>query len=580
MDTTTQPTQEAATPTSSTTTTEPPAQPKQTSDKTPPKTDNTPLFDPPKKKLPKWVKVSAALAVVGGLSYVFFIGPMIKAGRDILASGYFHETAQVRDVSVVVSSTGTVKPIDSYNVTPLVTGDLLEAPFEEGDIVRAGDLLFHFDDESGLNSLAQAQLNIDRANLTYRQALESVAPYATGAGIIQTLHVKNGDPVGAGTLIATISDNSAMTIKIPFHASQTSLFSVGSSATITLETTLETLYGSVVSISGADEVGAGNVVLRQVEFRVTNPGALGSGTSATASVGTSEGEIYSAGVGTFESNHSHQVYAGTSGEISSLYVREGSSVSYGTQIASIGGTAANATLENARISVQSAILSYESAQKAMEHYTITAPISGTVIEKKFKAGDTLDSASLTSAGGNLAVIYDMSSLTFEMEIHELDINKIELGQKVLITADAVEGATFTGVVDTININGVTMAGMTTYPITVIIDNPEGLKPGMNVAADVLISSVSEVITVPIDAVIRGEDGAYVLVAEPSAFNENGTFTTPSNSHRVFVELGANDENYIEITSGLTTEDIVIWENQTVNMFQNMVGSTGGPMGGF
>ena len=51
---------------------------------------------------------------------------------------------------------------------------------------------------------------------------------------------------------------------------------------------------------------------------------------------------------------------------------------------------------------------------------------------------------MTSAGGNLAVLYDMSTLTFEMKVNELDINNIQVGQEVEITADALEGMTFKG----------------------------------------------------------------------------------------------------------------------------------------
>lgn len=537
----------------------------------------SPLFDPPKKKLPKKLKFLILFAVSALCVYAFLIQPMMNAGKEFAALGYLYERAEVRDVTVSISSTGTVKPIDSYNVTPLVTGDIVSSPFEEGDLVTAGDLLFQFDDDVGVNALKQAQLSIDRAVLTYNSALESVAPYATGAGIVQTLHVKVGDPVNTGSVIATIADNSNMTVKIPFHSTQAGLFTVGTPGTITLESTMEMLHGTIISISGVDEIGAGNVLLRQVEFRVTNPGAIADGSTATASVITSLGEIFSASNGTFQANQSHTVYAGTSGEISALHVREGSSVSYGTSIATIGGSAANSLVENARIGVESARLSYESAQKTMDNYAITAPISGTVIEKNFKMGDTLDSASLASAGGNLAVIYDMTTLTFEMSVHELDINKVLVGQHVAITADAVEGASFTGVVDKININGVTMAGMTTYPITVLLNDPEGLKPGMNISAEVMVSTVESVLAVPIDAVSRGEDGPYVLVAQAGAFDTTGKLVDPTLSERVLVTLGANDERYIEITSGLTTDDIVLWENQSVNMFASMMSS--GPMGG-
>ena len=80
-------------------------------------------------------------------------------------------------------------------------------------------------------------------------------------------------------------------------------------------------------------------------------------------------------------------------------------------------------------------------QKVLEDYTITAPISGTVVEKNFKAGDTLDSTSASSA---MAVIYDLSELEFELGVDELLIGKVQVGQDVIITADALPGPELRG----------------------------------------------------------------------------------------------------------------------------------------
>ena len=195
-----------------------------------------------------------------------------------------------------------------------------------------------------------------------------------------------------------------------------------------------------------------------------------------------------------------------------------------------------------------------------------------MIEKNFKAGDNIESSSLTAAGGNLAVIYDMSSLTFEMKIAELDINKIEVGQTVTITADAVEGETFTGVVDKVSINGVTVGGMTSYPVTVSILEPGSLKPGMNVSADIIVERVGEVLCVPVEAVNRGAEKPYVQVAPASALDENGNLTDISSLERREVTLGRNDDSYIEITGGLEEGEIVVWQNQVSNPFAAMVAS--------
>lgn len=165
----------------------------------------------------------------------------------------------------------------------------------------------------------------------------------------------------------------------------------------------------------------------------------------------------------------------------------------------------------------------------------------------------------------------MSTLTFEMKIDEKDINKVQVGQEVTITADAVEGVTFSGVVDTVNINGTTVSGQTNYPVTVVINDPQDLKPGMNVSADIIVERAGTVLCVPVDAVNRGSDKPTVQVAQEGALDENGNVVDPSKLETREVTLGRNDNDNIEITSGLSEGEIVVWVNEVSNPFAAMMG---------
>ena len=104
-----------------------------------------------------------------------------------------------------------------------------------------------------------------------------------------------------------------------------------------------------------------------------------------------------------------------------------------------------------------------------------------------------------------------------MSIDELDISSVEVGQEVRITADAVEGKTYTGVVTEVSVAGTTSGGITTYPVTVRIDETDGLLPGMNVDAEIVISSADDVLAIPSAAVSRG-DMVLVTANSPSAVN--------------------------------------------------------------
>lgn len=531
-----------------------------------PEQDSTPTWKAPKKKR-RWPKVVIAVLLVLAALFFFVIRPMLGAGKELLAGAYLTSTAQMQEMTVSVSSTGTIQPIDSYNVSGMVTGEVLEAPFEVGDQVEKGDVLYRIDPGSAETALQQAQLSVQQAQLNYDSIVDGLNPKASGAGVVQKLHVKKGDLVSAGSPIADISDTSTMTLTVPFQSADAQRIAVGSSAQVTLAGTLETLTGTVESVANADLVGNGGALVRQVKIRVQNPGALTTSTTATAKVGS----IACAGSGTFEANLTQTVVATGSGEVVSLNVSAGSRVSAGQVLATLGGSSAQTSLENASISLQNAQLSLQNAQDALDNYTITAPISGTVIEKNFKAGDTIDNNSLTAAGGTLAVLYDMSTLTFEMKIDEKDINKIQVGQEVTITADAVEGVTFSGVVDTVNINGTTVSGQTNYPVTVVINDPQDLKPGMNVSADIIVERAGTVLCVPVDAVNRGSDKPTVQVAQEGALDENGNVVDPSKLETREVTLGRNDNDNIEITSGLSEGEIVVWVNEVSNPFAAMMG---------
>lgn len=531
-----------------------------------PEQDSTPTWKAPKKKR-RWPKVVIAVLLVLAALFFFVIRPMLGAGKELLAGAYLTSTAQMQEMTVSVSSTGTIQPIDSYNVSGMVTGEVLEAPFEVGDQVEKGDVLYRIDPGSAETAMQQAQLSVQQAQLNYDSIVDGLNPKASGAGVVQKLHVKKGDLVSAGSPIADISDTSTMTLTVPFQSADAQRIAVGSSAQVTLAGTLETLTGTVESVANADLVGNGGALVRQVKIRVQNPGALTTSTTATAKVGS----IACAGSGTFEANLTQTVVATGSGEVVSLNVSAGSRVSAGQVLATLGGSSAQTSLENASISLQNAQLSLQNAQDALDNYTITAPISGTVIEKNFKAGDTIDNNSLTAAGGTLAVLYDMSTLTFEMKIDEKDINKVQVGQEVTITADAVEGVTFSGVVDTVNINGTTVSGQTNYPVTVVINDPQDLKPGMNVSADIIVERAGTVLCVPVDAVNRGSDKPTVQVAQEGALDENGNVVDPSKLETREVTLGRNDNDNIEITSGLSEEEIVVWVNEVSNPFAAMMG---------
>lgn len=510
-----------------------------------PETKSAPLWTGPKKRR-KWLKRLIVIAAVLALLFWMVIRPMLS-GPAVMSGAYQPVQVQRQDLTVAVSGSGTVTPIESYQVSSLVTGEILESPFEDGDQVEQDQLLYRIDPGSAQTALQQAQLSVQQAQMNYDTLASSLQVKAIGGGVVQTLHVQEGDLVSAGTAIADISDTSTMTLTVPFQAGDAAHISVGQTAQVTLSGTLETLSGTVESVASADQVGSGGALVRQVKIRLTNPGALTETTSATARVGT----YACAAGGTLSPQLRQTITAAASGEITNLNVSVGSRVSAGAVLATIGGESAENSLADAALAVQNAQLSLQSAQQALDSYTITSPISGTVIEKNLKTGDQLNGGD----SGAMAVIFDLSQLELQMDVSELDIGQIQPGQTVAITAEALPGQTFTGVVEKVSVNGTTTDGFTTYPVTILLSEYGDLNPGMNVSAHIIVERAENALCVPAEAV--NSDGT-VLVAGEGAFAEDGvTIADPSKIESRTVALGRGDQDYVEITSGLEEGETVL-----------------------
>ena len=201
--------------------------------------------------------------------------------------------------------------------------------------------------------------------------------------------------------------------------------------------------------------------------------------------------------------------AEASGKITGLTLMPGDSVTSGQKLCTITGDSVDNQITNAKNSLANAKDSVESAQNRLDDYKITSPITGTVVEKTVKTGDNVGTSS--NSNNTLCIIYDLSYLQMTLNIDELDIDNVEVGQTVNITSDAKEGQTFTGVVTKVSVVGTTSSGTTTYPVTVRIDETDGLRPGMNANAEIVVAEAANALTVPNAAIVRGARGALTKI---------------------------------------------------------------------
>ena len=530
----------------------------------------------PKKKR-RWKKFAVAgvaLVVVAGVAW-----QLLSPSQSAAAADTSYTTAEVTrmDVSSSITGSGTLEAADSYSVSTLLEGTILTADFEEGDQVEEGTVLYTIDSSDAANSLEQAEISLNQAQRSYSNQLESQEDLTITApvtGQVYSIDVEVGDEVAAGETVATVRDSQTMSLEVSFPADDAASFYVGQSATVTLDSTFETLSGTISKIAGTDTVLTGNVVVRTVTIDVTNPGGLSTTQTASAAVGSAT----STSSGTFTYKEEETVTAEVSGEIAAIRVSEGDQVSSGQTLIVLTSDDLDDQIQSAQDSLRNAEISYENQTEQLEDYTITAPITGTIVDKNYNAGETSESNQV------LCTIYDLSYLTMTLSVDELDIANIAVGQSVTIVADAVEDTTYTGVVTKVSVAGTSSGSATTYPVTIRIDETDGLLPGMSVDATIELASAENVLAIPSAALNRGNT---VLVTADSPSAVNGTLVESTTEggedyYSVEVTIGVNGDDYIEITSGLQEGDTVAYiptSSSSDSMFGMMGGMPGGMGGG-
>ena len=500
------------------------------------------------KKNWKWL---VPLVVVAAAGAVFLIGGGNKAASGDVT---YAETTPVRqDVSNSLSGTGTLNPANTYTVKSLVDGKILTGDFEEGDKVEEGDVLYTIDSSDASTNLEKASIALQQAQRSYDKTVDLQYVRAEVDGTVSSLKVAKGDQVTSGQEVAVIRDSSKMLLNLLFPAADAANFSVGQSADVVLDGTFESLKGTITAVTGTDELSTGNLLVRTVTIRVNNAGGLTTAQAATANVNG----VSSIASATFAYQAERTLTAPAAGTVSSINVQEGDDVTKGDILIELSGDDLTESIQSASETLRSAEISMQNQQDTMSNYIITSPISGTIIEKDAQQGEALTS------GSTLCVIYDLNYLEMVINVDELQISSLSVGQKVQITADAVQDKNYVGTVTRVSMKGASNGGTTTYPVTIRIDETDGLRPGMNANAEIVVAEAANALTVPNAAIVRG---GYVLVTQdsPSASKADTTMEAPEGFVYVAVKTGVSDDDYTQIVSGIQEGDTIGYDPNSVS----------------
>lgn len=590
----------------------------------------------------KQLIVFAILLAVIIAVIVIGIAKASKSGEKNLE----YETVQVErhSISRTVDGSSVIEANDTYDVTALVTGEILTDTFNEGDVVTKDSVLYTIESSDVRNKVTQAENSLTKARQDFSDAVKKRADAIKTNGLnksntqdsvqkalnsvetaqknynnltvksdytgrISQVLVEEGDSVGDGTKLAKIENTSQFKIQIPFNAADASTIKNGDTAELTVAASGDKLYGTVTNVASSTTSTAAHAIVRYVTIKVDNPGALNVSERASAVING----VACSDLGMFEYLESGYITAKTNGKVGSLYIDENDYITKGQTVGFLTSDSVvtsynnakmdldsayrslekvvietdtyslDSSVNSAKISLENAEMQLEDAQKSLDDYTIKAPIDGTIVTKNKKAGEKIEQ--YNSQSEPMAVIYDMSQLKVSLTIDESEIHDIAVGQRVIVTADAVEGM-FEGEVVKVGIEGTSSNGVTTYPVEIAIAEYGDLLPGMNVDCVIEIEAADDVLAVPVSAIRRGN----TVYVEGKKENENDR--APEGFRSVKVETGITDSNYIEITDGINEGDKIITsvkasgneavgetEEQTMNMMGGGMPGGGMPGGG-
>ena len=200
----------------------------------------------------------------------------------------------------------------------------------------------------------------------------------------------------------------------------------------------------------------------------------------------------------------------------------------------------------------------DAAQATLNLARVIAPFSGIVTESYPLAGDQV------GAGATAFRLDDLSGLYVDVEVSEVDINSVSMGQLVSLTFDAILGQDYHGQVVAVAQTGVVTEGVVNFKVTVELTDADSLvKPGMTAAVNITVEELQDVLLIP-NRAVRVADGqrvVYVLVNGQPVQKE--------------IQLGSSSDTMSVLSSGDVSEGDTVILNPPVNFG----GPGGGPGGG-
>lgn len=492
----------------------------------------------------KRLLIIVAICVVIVVSGAVVIRLMKKTPNAVYARERKTVAVSKGDISVSVSGSGSIESASTKNIASEVAAKVTEVNVAVGDKVSKGDVLFQLDPSSLETQIRNKQKSITSLQKSvneYNEDISNLNVISDVSGYVSNFKYVAGDSVSKNTVLFQVTDTSIFKLNTTFLYNASNPISVGNQAKIFLADTYSYLYGTVSHVSDKKDYYEYGGQVQEVEIEVENPGYSLDGIQSTSIIVTTNNgtDIKAISSATFETQTPVSFKCKTTGTVKETYIRNGDFINVGDLIMLIENDDLSENLKEAKTSLSDAYTELNDIKDEYSFYTITAPIDGVVTSVNVSEGDYVRSES------TLAKLVNNYEIEFEIDVDELDILDLEVGQEAKVTIDAIEETSSTpliGRVSEIALEGTTMSSVTSYPVTISLTGNDDIRMGMNCSAEIVVKSAENVLVVPVEAITTRKNKYYV---------------TMENGEEREVEVGIYNENYIEIVSGLTEGEKVM-----------------------
>lgn len=446
-------------------------------------------------------------------------------------------------ISTVVSGSGSLTDMDLEAITVPAGVEIIKVPVKANQTVQKGDILATVEMASVISAMADLQADIEALDKKISRAEDDSADtriYAGVTGRVKAVFGAKGadvaDVMYEHGALAILSLDGYMAVQIESDA-----LTVGQKVTVAQSNEKE-FTGTVESVVGT-----------AVTILVTDNGTLYDDTvtvldSEGATLGT--GNLYV---------HSPLRVTGFAGTISAVSATLNAKVSDSTKLFTLKDTDYSAnynSLLRQRAELEETLLELLTIQR-----------DGAVLASKDGSVYSVDYSD--EAATSVVTLSADEKMSVTISVDEADILSLEVGQSVTVTVSSVSEDSFEGTLTEIDRAS---ASSGTYSAVVELEKAEGMLSGMTASVSVQIQGVENAILIPVEALHKTSDGAYVYTKYDEEYQEYGG--------RVDVVTGLENSSYVEIKSGLKEGDTVYYTEPVSNGFGGFGGMGGGQMPNF